>query len=193
MATVQSDTREASPVAAGAVIVVFVCENSGRAGRVPTSGKRHRPQTPDFAWPFAVQEVVVPCAGRLQPEHFLKAFEGGADAVAVVSCEDGNCHHHEGTKRCRRRIEAVSALLEEIGLGKGRLMLLSLPGSAAQDMALGAGAGAPDSVDPTLANKVAAVRDEFVARVATLAPNRLRTTGLSEDVPYEVESEDDSD
>jgi len=25
-----------------------------------------------------VQEVVVPCAGRLQPEHLLKTFEGGA-------------------------------------------------------------------------------------------------------------------
>jgi hypothetical protein len=96
MATVQQGTSPTKLGAAPAVIVVFVCENSVRAGRVPTSGKRHRPQTPEFGWPFPVQEVVVPCAGRLQPEHFLKAFEAGADAVGVVCCEEGNCHHHEG-------------------------------------------------------------------------------------------------
>jgi Coenzyme F420-reducing hydrogenase, delta subunit len=189
--TVQSGAHPAG--AAASVIVVFVCENSARAGRVPTSGKRFRPETPNFGWPFPVQEVVVPCAGRLQPEHLLKAFEGGADAVAVVCCEEGNCHHHEGNKRCARRIEAVSSMLEEVGLGKGRLMLFHLPGSAVQDMALGAGASAAVSVDATLGQKVAAVRDQFVARVSALAPTPLRSTGLSEDVPYQLEDEDDSD
>lgn len=175
------------------VIVVFVCENSARPGRTPTSGMRCRPEEPDFGWPFPVQEVVVPCAGRLQPEHFLKALEAGADSVGVVCCEEGNCHHHEGSKRCRRRVEAVSSLLGEIGLGKERLMLFHLPGSAVQDMARGAGAAVPATADQPLGEKVAAVRKEFVAGVAMLGPNPLRTTGLSEDVPYQLESEDDSD
>jgi len=191
MATAQPGASRG--VANPSLIVVFVCENSARAGRTPTSGKRFRPETPNFGWPFPVQEVVVPCAGRLQPEHFLKAFEGGAHAIAVVSCEEGNCHHHEGNKRCRRRIEAVSSMLEEVGLGKGRLMLFHLPGSAVQDMALGAGASASASVDATLAQKVAAVRDQFVARVSALAPTPLRTTGPSEDAPYQLENQDDSD
>jgi F420-non-reducing hydrogenase iron-sulfur subunit len=191
MATVQPGANPAST--SPSVIVVFVCENSSRTGRMPTSGKRFRPETSNFGWPFPVQEVVVPCAGRLQPEHLLKAFEGGADAVAVVCCEEGNCHHHEGNKRCRRRIESVSSMLEEVGLGQGRLMLFHLPGSAVQDMALGAGASAPASVDPTLKQKVAAIRDQFVAHVARLAPTPLRTTGLSDDVPYELEDEDDSE
>lgn len=30
-----------------------------------------------------MREVVVPCTGRLQPEHLLKPFEAGADLVAV--------------------------------------------------------------------------------------------------------------
>ena len=191
MATVQPGANPANT--SPSVIVVFVCENGSRTGRMPTSGKRFRPETSDFGWPFPVQEVVVPCAGRLQPEHLLKAFEGGADAVAVVCCEEGNCHHHEGNKRCRRRIEVVSSLLAEIGLGKDRLMLFHLPGSAVQDMALGAGAAAPASVDATLGQKVAAVRDRFVAGVAALAPTPLRTTGLSEDVPYQLEDKDDGD
>ena len=191
MATVPPGASPAK--AAPALRVIFICENSARAGRIPTSGKRYRPETPDFGWPFPVQEVVVPCGGRLQPEHFLKAFEGGVDAIGVVCCEEGNCHHHEGNKRCRRRIEGVSSLLAEIGLGKERLMLFHLPGSAVEDMALGAGASSPASVDPTLKQKVAAVRDRFVAAVAALASSPLRTTGLSDDVPYELENEDDSD
>jgi coenzyme F420-reducing hydrogenase delta subunit len=191
MATVQPGAGPAK--APPSVIVVFVCENSARPGRLPTSGMRYRPEEPDFGWPFPVQEVVVPCSGRLQPEHFLKAFEDGADAVGVVCCEEGNCHHHEGSKRCRRRVEAVSSLLGEIGLGKERLILFHLPGSAVQDMALGAGASAPVTVDPTLGQKLAAVREGIVARVAALAPTPLRATGLSEDVPYQLESEDDSD
>ena len=191
MATVQPAAGQTK--AAASVIVVFVCENSARPGRMPTSGKRFRPETPNFGWPFPVQEVVVPCAGRLQPEHFLKAFEGGADAVAVVACEEGNCHHHEGNKRCRRRIEAVSAILGEVGLGKERLMLFHLPGSAVEDMAIGVGATVPATPIQPLGQKVAAVRDQFVAAVAALAPIPLRTTGLSEDVPHQLEDEDDSD
>jgi len=175
------------------VIVVFVCENSARAGRMPTSGKRFRPETPSFDWPFPVQEVVVPCAGRLQPEHFLKAFEDGAHAIAVVSCDEGNCHHHEGNKRCARRIEAVSSMLDEVGLGKGRLMLFHLPGSAVQDMTIGAGATVPATATQPLGQKMAAIRDQFVARVSALAPTPLRATGLSDDVPYELENEDDSE
>jgi hypothetical protein len=48
-------------------------------------------------------------------------------------------------------------------------------------------------VDATLAQKVAAVRDQFVARVSALAPTPLRTTGPSEDAPYQLENQDDSD
>ena len=60
-------------------------------------------------------------------------------------------------------------------------------------MALGTGEAKLASVDPTVQPKVAAVRDEFVARVAALAPNPLRTMALPENVPYELDSEDDSD
>jgi len=62
-------------------------------------------------------------------------------------------------------------------------MLFHLPGSAVQDMALGTGEAKLGSADPTVKAKVAAVRDEFVARVAALAPNPLRTTALPENVP----------
>lgn len=173
------------------VIVAFVCENCGRPGMAPSSGIRRTPVLPDFAWPFAVNEVAVPCGGRVQPEHFLKALEDGADAVAVICCEDGNCHHIEGNRRCQRRIGYVSSLIDEAGLGGDRLVFLQLPGSAEQDMALGIG-GSPVH-DPAMSQKIAAVRDAFVARVARISRNPLGKGVLPDESPYEVDSDDESD
>jgi F420-non-reducing hydrogenase iron-sulfur subunit len=178
------------------VVVAYVCENAGRAGVVPSSGLRHRPTTPDFGWPFAVTEIVVPCAGRLQPEHLLKVFEDGADAVGVICCEEGNCHHLEGNRRCARRLDHVGGLLKQIGLGGERLQIFHLPGSAKQDMALGC-APATSTLDPdaesAMNGKVAAVRDAFAAYLATVSPNPLRKGALPDESPYEVENQDDSD
>ncbi len=176
-------------------IVAFVCVYCGRPGRAPSSGMRPRPSTPDFGWPFPVREVVVPCAGRLQPEHVLKAFEDGADAVGVVCCEDGNCHHLEGNRRCSRRLDYLGELLDQIGLGGNRLMLFRLPGSAREDMALGAGraAPAPAPAPAALGRKIAEVRDAFAARVGSVQANPMRTGDLPEQSPYEVDGQDDSD
>jgi coenzyme F420-reducing hydrogenase delta subunit len=156
----------------------------------PSSGLRHRPSLPDLQWPFPVQEVAVPCAGRLQPEHFLKALEDGADAIGVICCEAGNCHHLEGNRRCQRRLEYVGGLIEEAGLGQERLMIFHLPGSAMEDMAWGVGANVP--VAPGLADKIAAVRAAFVARLAQLSRNPLGRGELPDESPYEVDSEDES-
>jgi coenzyme F420-reducing hydrogenase delta subunit len=175
------------------VVVAFVCENAGRAGVTPSSGIRHRPTTPDFGWPFPVKEVVVPCAGRLQPEHFLKAFEDGADAIGVICCEEGNCHHLEGNRRCSRRLDHVGGILKKIGLGGNRLKMFQLPGSAREDMALGLNPNAASTLDPAMSRKVAAVREAFVAHLATVSPNPMRTGALPDASPYEVESDDDSD
>jgi coenzyme F420-reducing hydrogenase delta subunit len=176
------------------IVVAFVCENAGRAGYVPSSGIRRRPSTPDFAWPLPVKEVVVPCAGRLQPEHFLKALEDGADAIGVICCEEGNCHHLEGNHRCARRLAYVDGMLQQIGLGSGRLKIFHLPGSAKEDMALGLNPSAASPLDPAMSIKVAAVRDAFVAHLATVAPSPMRTIrDLPEESPYEVDDSDESD
>lgn len=182
---------KARVVGAGRVVVAFVCENCGRPGASPSSGIRRRPSLPNFDWPFPVQEVALPCAGRLQPEHLLKALEDGADAVGVICCEEGNCHHHEGNRRCQRRLEYVGSLVEQAGLDKERLMLFHLPGSAAQDMALGV--GSEPSEDLALDQKIAAVRDAMSARLARLSPNPLAKGELPDEAPYEVDSADQSD
>jgi F420-non-reducing hydrogenase iron-sulfur subunit len=185
-----ADSRDRAGGGRG-LIVAFICENCARAGILPSSGVRRRPTLPNFAWPFPVQEVAVPCAGRLQPEHFLKALEDGADAVGVICCEDGNCHHLEGNRRCRRRLEYVAGLVQGAGLEQDRLMIFQLPGSAAADMALGI--GATPAATPALSEKIAAVREALVARLQSLSRSPLGRGDLPDESPYEVDSDDESD
>jgi F420-non-reducing hydrogenase iron-sulfur subunit len=175
------------------MIVVFVCANCARSGQMPTSGKRYRPRAPKFQWPASVRalEVVVPCAGRLQPEHVLKVFEAGGDAVCVVACEEINCHYTDGSRRCKRRLDFVKDLLAQSGMGDNRLMLFHLPGSAAQDMALGAGEPGPEG--GPFEQKITAIRDEVIVRLRMVQRSPLHQQTMPEEALYEVDDRDDSD
>lgn len=118
-----------------AEITIFLCANCARPGRKPTSAGRTRPVVPEFNLAAPVEQIVVPCTGRLQPEHVLRAFECGSRLVSVIACQDDNCHYAEGSRRCALRIEYIRSILGEIGLGDGRLLFFQLPGSASEDLA----------------------------------------------------------
>ncbi len=99
-------------------VVLFRCvsKSSGGAAREATP-----PREPT---PPSVREIRVPCAGKLQPEHFLKAFEQGVDLVLVAACGDGRCRYMEGRRRVQRRIDYVKSILDDISLGGNRLTLI---------------------------------------------------------------------
>lgn len=82
---------------------------------------------------FAMKTIRVPCSGKLQPEHLLKAFETGADLVVVLTCGDDDCRYLEGRRRIERRVDYVRGLLDDIGLGSQRLLLLDRPNHSASD------------------------------------------------------------
>ncbi len=153
---------------------VFLCANCARPGRRCTSSGRPPPDVPGFQWPASIEQILLPCTGRLQPEHVLKAFESGADLVCAIGCQEDNCHHLEGSRRCARRVDHVRSILREIGLGGERLLFFTLPGTAAEDMALGAGEPAPARASPDMAALIAAIRDRVVATIEVLPPSALR-------------------
>jgi hypothetical protein len=144
-----------------------------------------------------VQEILVACTGRLQPEHVLKAFESGSDVVAMVACEEDNCHYLEGSKRCARRADYLRSILNAIALGGERLMLFHMPGTAAEDMALAAGRPAPACDCDARDAQAAAIRDRVVAALAALPPNPLhqaRAAVCGEETCQEVDiSYDDNE
>jgi len=72
-----------------------------------------------------LKTVSLPCSGKLNLLYLLKAFEKGADGVVLVTCRQGDCHFLEGNLRAKKRSESVEALLEEIGLGKGRMRIIA--------------------------------------------------------------------
>jgi F420-non-reducing hydrogenase iron-sulfur subunit len=178
--------QPAAAAAAAPYVTVFVCANCARASKTPEYANRSRPALPSFDWPFPVQEVLVSCTGRLQPEHVLKAFESGARLVCTFACREDNCHHIEGSKRCARRVEYVRGILDEVGLGAERLMLFHLPGTAAEDMALSAGRPLPAHSAKAAQAETAAIREAVLRALDTLTPTPLDSdvTEAAED-PYQ--------
>jgi F420-non-reducing hydrogenase iron-sulfur subunit len=68
----------------------------------------------------------LPCSGRLDPLHLMRALESGADKVYVVTCPEGACRFREGNFRARKRLAYAQGLIREIGLDPERLELIHL-------------------------------------------------------------------
>lgn len=77
-----------------------------------------------------VKIVQVPCTGRVDIIHLLKALEDGADGVYVAGCEEGDCHYLSGNLKARKRVNYVRRILEELGVEPERVAMYNL--SAAQ-------------------------------------------------------------
>ncbi len=71
-----------------------------------------------------IKTVSLPCSGKVNLLYLLKAFEKGADSVLLVTCGQDECHFLEGNLRAKKRAQAVDSMLEEIGLGKGRIKVI---------------------------------------------------------------------
>jgi len=153
-------------------VTVFRCVNSSRPDTEPVVGRR--PSQPEPEWPIPVHEVALPCTGRLQPEHLLKAFESGADAVCVITCAGDNCHYLEGSERAERRVEHVRELLNEIGLGGQRLLVFRLAASRQEEATPGRAPKAPSPGKQLNQGSLAEIFDIVVAGLGAIQPNPLR-------------------
>lgn len=159
-------------------LVVFRCANSERPNLSSqlTAGRPLSQTRPD--WPVRTHEIAIPCSGKLQPEHLLKAFEAGADGVCVLACPEDGCHYLEGSRRLRRRAEYVRTLLDELGLGGERLMLFHLPASTSHETPPGTPQAdmspEPREAQEELCSRLAAITNEVTARLEAMQPNPLR-------------------
>ncbi len=92
---------------------IFYCSNHLEAGQFESLGRTQPGDT--------LRAIGLPCSGKLDIPYLIKAFETGADGVAVVTCKKNECRHFEGNLRAHKRAAAVEALLEEIGVTAGRI------------------------------------------------------------------------
>jgi coenzyme F420-reducing hydrogenase delta subunit len=126
---------------------VFYCANNLAADQFASLGHGLEGDT--------IKTISLPCSGKADVPYLIKAFETGADGVAIVTCPKNECRHFEGNLRAHKRAEAVESLLEEIGMGAGRMAVFECGEQ---------GAG-----------QVIGEIKQFIDRVRNLPPTRARS------------------
>ena len=79
-----------------------------------------------LSYPGNVKVIQVPCTGRVDIVHLLRAIEDGADGVYVAGCMEGECHFLEGNLRARKRVNYAKKTLEELGIEPERIEMFNL-------------------------------------------------------------------
>jgi F420-non-reducing hydrogenase iron-sulfur subunit len=100
-------------------IVAFCCLHCAYAAADLAGGSR-------CGYPSSIKIVAVPCTGRVDSLHLVKALEEGADGVMVAGCLPGRCHFQTGNLYANQRVEHVRALLKEIGLESERVRMVNV-------------------------------------------------------------------
>ena len=100
-------------------IVAFCCAQSAYQA-ADTAGSMR------ISYPENIRVIRVPCVGRVDVLHILRAFERGADGVLVLGCHDEACHHLSGNTRAKNRVQKANTLLQEIGIDGKRVEMFTL-------------------------------------------------------------------
>ena len=100
-------------------IVAFCCSESAYQAADAAGSMR-------ISYPENIRIIRVPCAGRVDVLHILRAFEKGADGVLVLGCHDEACHHLSGNIRAKNRVQKVNTLLQEVGIDGNRVEMFTL-------------------------------------------------------------------
>ena len=109
-------------------------------------------------YPSNIRMIKLPCTGKLEVIHILKAIQAGADGVYAAGCLEGECHYLKGNLWARKRINHVKDLLSELGIEPERVEMYNM------SSAMGA--------------KFAEVATEFVQRIKELGPNPVKREGV---------------
>jgi F420-non-reducing hydrogenase iron-sulfur subunit len=107
-----------------------------------------------LSYPSNVKVIQVPCTGRVDIIHLLKAIEDGADGVYVAGCLEGECHYLSGNLKAKKRVKYVKNVLKDLGIEPERVEMFNLS----------AGEGP----------RFAEIAREMVARVKGLGPSPVK-------------------
>ena len=77
----------------------------------------------------AVRLQEFPCSGKVDGQYVMRALEGGAKGLCVVTCPNGECRLAEGNRRADVRVQTAKRLLSEIGMAPERLQLVQYEGN----------------------------------------------------------------
>jgi len=132
-------------------IVVFACHYCAYAAADLAGSMR-------LQYPSNIRMIKLPCTGKLEVIHLLRAIEAGADGVYAAGCMEGECHYLKGNLWARKRVDHVKGLLAEVGIEPERVEMYNM------SSAMGA--------------KFAEVATEFTERIKALGPNPVKRAGV---------------
>ena len=130
------------------VIVAFCCHYCAYTDEDMAGSMR-------LCYPPNVNIIRVPCSGKVDVIHIMKAFQKGADGVYVAGCLEGDCHFKNGNLKAGRRVAYVKKILDEIGIGEARLEMI----------AMSAGMG----------ERFAQTAADFTEKIRQLGPNPVKS------------------
>jgi len=108
-------------------------------------------------YPPNVRIIRVPCSGRVDVLHVLKAFQNGADGVIITGCLVGDCHYIDGNVKAKDRVDVMKKSLGTLAIDPERLEIGFASSSEGQ--------------------KFATMMTNFVKKIRKLGPNLLRVKG----------------
>ena len=100
-------------------IVAFCCHYCAYTAADMAGSKR-------ISYPPNVKIIRVPCTGKVDAIHIMKAFEKGADGVYVAGCLEGDCHFKNGNIKARKRTVHVQKILNDLGWETERLAMVNI-------------------------------------------------------------------
>ncbi|MBI5443658.1 MAG: hydrogenase iron-sulfur subunit [Deltaproteobacteria bacterium] len=98
--------------------------------------------------------IPVACSGKVDATHILKSFQGGADAVLILGCPEGECHFQDGNYQTKKKLILLRQVLAAHGIEPERLKMVL-------------------AVDPAGARAAAEV-EALASEVRALGPVRVR-------------------
>ncbi len=107
-------------------------------------------------YPSSIRIICLPCTGKVDLIHILRAFEKGADGVYVVGCMEGDCQFTSGQPSGTKAGGAgPGILLNAVGVGGDRVQMYNLSSSEA-----------PRFVE---------IAEEMTEKIMALGPNPIKT------------------
>jgi len=67
--------------------------------------------------------IKLPCSGRLDALHILKAFENGAHGLLILACYEGACKFISGNIKTKKRLEYAKNILKQIGIDDDKVQM----------------------------------------------------------------------
>lgn len=128
-------------------IVAFCCHYCAYTAADMAGSKR-------LTYPPNVKIIRVPCTGKVDALHIMKALQKGADGAYVAGCLEGDCHFKTGNLRAAHRVEHVKKMLDDIGWSGERVEMFWMS----------AGMG----------ERFAQVAREFTEKIRDLGPNPIK-------------------